>query len=68
MPKYLHGYVTKVKQFVQDRQGENGIYFIGDYMNSPWTEGAAQSGKRVAERIAHDLRSTTYDLQTESRS
>ncbi len=48
MPKFPHGYVTKVKKFVQEHQGENGIYFIGDYMNSPWTEGAARSGKRLA--------------------
>ena len=52
MPKFPHGYVTKVKRFVQEHQGENGIYFIGDYMNSPWTEGAARSGQRVAKAIS----------------
>jgi len=51
MPKFPHGQVTNIKKFQAEHQGENNAYFIGDYMNAPWTEGAAQSGKRCAALV-----------------
>lgn len=51
MPTFEHQIVSVVSDFVHNHQGEGGIYFAGDYLNSPWTEGAARSGKRAAEAI-----------------
>ncbi|MFA6006612.1 MAG: NAD(P)/FAD-dependent oxidoreductase [Candidatus Paceibacterota bacterium] len=51
MPKFRHDYLPRVVKFEEEGQGVNNIYLAGDYMNSPWTEGAARSGKRVAEMI-----------------
>lgn len=55
MPKFAHGYVSRVPQFLNDFQGKNGIYFAGDYLNAPWTEGAARSGKRAAAMMINDF-------------
>ena len=52
MPTFEHGTVSVVSNFTRHHQGEGGIYFAGDYLNAPWTEGAARSGKRAAELIA----------------
>jgi len=51
MPKFAHGTVAVMNNFTRRRQGEGGIFFAGDYLNAPWTEGAARSGKRAAELI-----------------
>lgn len=51
MPKFYHTYLTQVKHFLADGQGQNNVFFCGDYLNSPWTEGALRCGKRVARRI-----------------
>lgn len=51
IPKYTPDLITAVREFLGTSQGENGIYFAGDYMAAPWTEGAAQSGKCTAELI-----------------
>ncbi len=51
MPKFYTGYLKAVKNFLDNHQGENNIYFCGDYMNSLWTEGAIRGGKRTAEKI-----------------
>ena len=52
MPIFGHKTVSLVSNFVSRHQGEHGIFFAGDYLNSPWTEGAARSGVRAAELIA----------------
>lgn len=49
MPIYYTGYVKKVAAFLEKQ--ENNIFFCGDYLNSPWTEGAFRCGKRVAQKI-----------------
>ncbi|MDP3970543.1 MAG: FAD-dependent oxidoreductase [bacterium] len=56
MPKFAHGYLTTVKNFLADGQGEQNVYFAGDYLNSPWTEGALGCGQRVAAKIVERLK------------
>lgn len=51
MPVFSEGHVTRVKNFMDQGQGEGNIWLTGDYLNSPWTEGALRCGKRVAEAI-----------------
>lgn len=50
MPKFAHGHLTMIKKFLSDPngQGANNIFFAGDYLNSPWTEGALRNGQRIA--------------------
>ncbi|MCC7522586.1 FAD-dependent oxidoreductase [Candidatus Uhrbacteria bacterium] len=56
MPKFSHGHLKRVSEFMQDGQGENSVFFCGDYMNGPWTEGALRNGERVAEQVIKKLR------------
>ena len=51
MPLFYQGYITKVKEFLGDGQGKNGVFLCGDYLNSPWTEGSLRCGQRVARRV-----------------
>lgn len=51
MPKFSQGHLTRVKNFEEQEQGKNQIWFAGDYLNSPWTEGALRCGQRVAKQI-----------------
>jgi predicted NAD/FAD-dependent oxidoreductase len=51
IPKYSCQQVTAVKRFLREGQGAQGLYLCGDYMNSPWLEGASRSGRRVARQI-----------------
>lgn len=51
MPKFYPGFLTKVKAFIEDHQGDNNVFFCGDYLNSPWTEGSLRCGQRVAEAV-----------------
>lgn len=51
IPKYDAEHVGRVKSFLQDGQGRDEFYLCGDYMNSPWLEGASRCGRRVAARI-----------------
>lgn len=55
MPKYSHEYLTDVKNFMENGQGENGVYFCGDYLNSPWIEGSVRCGMRVANQVVKQL-------------
>jgi predicted NAD/FAD-dependent oxidoreductase len=55
MPKYCVSSVSSVNQFWKNGQGDQSIYFCGDYMNHHSTEGAALSGKLVAAQIKSDL-------------
>ena len=51
MPKFRHDYLPHVVKFEKEGQGKNNIYLAGDYLNSPWTEGAGRCGKRIAQMI-----------------
>lgn len=51
MPKFYHRYVTQVKRFWEKNQGENHVYFCGDYLNAPWVEGSILCGKKVAQHL-----------------
>ncbi|MEX1012700.1 MAG: FAD-dependent oxidoreductase [Waddliaceae bacterium] len=51
MPVFSHGYLSQVEKFLNDGQGERGVFLCGDYLNSPWTEGSARCGERVADAL-----------------
>lgn len=51
MPKFSHGHLERIAAFMQNGQGENNVFFCGDYMNGPWTEGALRNGERVAAQV-----------------
>lgn len=55
MPKFAHGHLTRVAEFLAKHQGEQRVYLCGDYLNSPWTEGALRCGERVAEQVAKEM-------------
>lgn len=57
MPKFYPSYLTTVKTFLDTAQGEQNVFFCGDYLNSTWTEGALRCGERVAEAVATQLSS-----------
>lgn len=48
MPKFTGALSSAVRAFEARGQGYGNIFLAGDYLNSPWTEGAARCGKRVA--------------------
>jgi oxygen-dependent protoporphyrinogen oxidase len=56
MPKFYAGYLTAVKDFLDNHQGENTIYLCGDYMNSLWTEGSLRGGQRTANQMILKLK------------
>ncbi len=61
MPKFDQRLINSVREFVTGgHQGTGNIFFAGDYLNSPWTEGAARCGKRVAELIRKRFDASTY--------
>jgi len=51
MPKFEKGQITRVVNFLEKGQGDNNIFLCGDYLNSPWTEGALRCGQRVAKTV-----------------
>lgn len=53
MPKFSCAHVSRVKEFLRHHQGGHGLYLCGDYLNSPWLEGASRCGKRVARQLAN---------------
>ena len=59
MPKFSQGHIQHVAQFLQKGQGERNVYFAGDYLNSPWTEGALRCGQRVAQSIIQTSKEMT---------
>jgi len=55
MPKFSHGHLTRVETFMNKGQGANNVFFSGDYLNGPWTEGALRNGERVAKQVLTEL-------------
>lgn len=55
IPKYDCGQITRVKAFLRDGQGDQGLYLCGDYLNAPWIEGASRSGQQAAQHLIRDL-------------
>lgn len=52
MPKFAQGHITRVAKFMASPdQGAQRVWLCGDYLNSPWTEGALRCGQRVAKQI-----------------
>ena len=55
IPKYDCAQIARVKSFLRDGQGREGLYLCGDYMNAPWIEGASRSGQKAARQIVRGL-------------
>jgi oxygen-dependent protoporphyrinogen oxidase len=55
MPKFSYGHLTRVKDFLSEHQGDQNVYFCGDFMNSLWTEGSIRGGQRTAALISRKL-------------
>lgn len=55
IPKYDCQHVERVRQFEKQAQGDSGLFLCGDYLNSPWLEGACRSGRRAARAVLSDL-------------
>ncbi len=55
IPKYDCGQIARVKEFLRDGQGLQGLYLCGDYMNAPWIEGASRSGAKTAKQLLRSL-------------
>jgi protoporphyrinogen oxidase len=51
LPVYDTAAIRAIRRF-WPHQGQGGIAFAGDWLNHPWTEGAARCGRRVARLIA----------------
>ena len=51
MPKFAQGHLKRVKEFMATEQGKKNVFFCGDYLNAPWTEGALRCGQRVALQV-----------------
>lgn len=51
MPKFSAPHLVAICQFLKQGQGENKVYFCGDYLNAPWVEGAVRCGQTVAKKI-----------------
>ena len=55
IPKYDCGQIARVKEFLRDGQGREGLFLCGDYMNAPWIEGASRSGQKTAKQLLRGL-------------
>ena len=55
IPKYDCDHIARVKEFLRDGQGHQGLYLCGDYLNAPWIEGASRSGSKTARQLIRDL-------------
>ncbi|MBX7183918.1 MAG: FAD-dependent oxidoreductase [Vicinamibacteria bacterium] len=55
IPKYDCGQISRVKEFLREGQGREGLYLCGDYMNAPWIEGASRSGQKTARQLLRSL-------------
>jgi protoporphyrinogen oxidase len=55
MPKFDCAHMACVKSFLAQGQGQDGLYLCGDYLNSPWLEGASRCGRRVAGQVMRAL-------------
>lgn len=55
IPKYDCAQIARVKDFLRDGQGREGLYLCGDYLNAPWIEGASRSGQKAAKQLLRTL-------------
>lgn len=55
MPKFDYRYISDVRAFWDHGQGQNNVYFCGDYLNTPWVEGSITCGKKVAQRVLSSI-------------
>lgn len=56
MPKFYPGSLKRVNTYLDGPgQGAQNVFLCGDYLNSPWTEGALRCGQRVAQQVIEKL-------------
>lgn len=55
IPKYDCAQIARVKEFLREGQGRDGLFLCGDYMNAPWIEGASRSGHKAARQLVRGL-------------
>lgn len=51
VPKFKPGYLTIMDKFLQKMNKDNQVFYCGDYLENPSTEGALTSGLRIARLI-----------------
>lgn len=56
-PKYTPSFVEDANRFLSDPEGQGRgcVFFCGDYLNAPFTEGAISSGQRAAALLLNAL-------------
>ncbi len=52
MPVFSGAHIARVRAYEQSLNQSDRIVLAGDYLNAPWTEGAARSGVRAARLLA----------------
>jgi predicted NAD/FAD-dependent oxidoreductase len=50
-PRWLENSLERTQKFWQNGQGEQNVYFCGDYTNGPFVESSLRSGYMAAEKI-----------------
>jgi len=58
MPVFSGNHIARVRAYEQSLNPNERIVLAGDYLNAPWTEGAARSGWRAARQLASLLGTT----------
>jgi protoporphyrinogen oxidase len=52
LPKFVPGHITRIYNFLDQTKDEKLIFFCGDYLENPSTEGALTSAVKLVERIS----------------
>ncbi len=56
MPKFTPRAQKEVRCFLENGQGENGVFFCCDFLFSPWIEGCLRQACRVARQVLPEHR------------
>lgn len=51
LPKFIPGHIKKIIEFARKSEGEKQIFYCGDYLENPSTEGALTSGLKAANKL-----------------
>lgn len=55
IPLIPPGFISKVQNFWQTAQGQDGVYLCGDFLASPYVEGSIRCAQRVAATILNSI-------------